>query len=550
MKEPANIGGHPWREWPAERRNLQELIRQAGLHQANENVLTIGGRVYTGQQLVDTAGRSAAFLHRHGVGPGDRVVVSSPNRSEVIDLFLGCAWSGATFVPLNPALKGDLLRHQLRAAAPAIVVFDLTTAKNIDVAADVLAEGDSVYVVVSTEPLDGIAGVVPTLPVGLEAMAVEYSLDLDPIEPAVVGPESTAAILFTSGTTGSSKGVVMPHGQFFWWSVIGTETLQLTDDDVLYTCLPLFHTNALTTLLQAIGAQAKAVIGPKFSVSAFWNRLDEAGATVTFTLGAMSTMLWNRRPLEGECGPFGLRLILGPGIDAAIKRDFEDHFNVQVVEGFGMTEIGVAFYTPVGQRTEGVLGLPHPDYEVDLVDAYDRSVAPGAVGELVIRPRQPFLISDGYFNDAEAAGVSRRNLWFHTGDLVSMDSDGMYRYFDRLKDSIRRRGENISSFELESVFLKHPDVVSAAAVAVPSELGEDEVMVCLQLDEARQPDPGELISFAEPHLPAYALPRYLRVLPAMPLTANGKISKKILRDEGITTDAWERKIGSSVVEPG
>lgn len=550
MKKPVEIGGHPWREWPAERRNLQELIRHAGLHQSQQNVLTIGDRIYTGQQLVDTAGRSAAFLRRNGVRPGDRVVVSSPNRSEVIDLFLGCAWSGATFVPLNPALRGDLLRHQLRAAAPSMVVFDLTTAENIYAASDVIAGGGSAYVVVYTEPLDGVAGVVPTLPAELETIAIEYSLDFDVVEPAVVGPESTAAILFTSGTTGPSKGVVMPHGQFFWWTVICTEALQLTDDDILYNCLPLFHTNALTTLLQAIGAQAKAVIGPKFSVSEFWNRLQEVGATVTFTLGAMNTMLWNRRPLEDEFGSSGLRLILGPGIESAIKRGFEDHFKVQVAEGFGMTEIGVAFYTPVGQRTEGVLGFPHPDYDVALVDTYDRRVTPGMVGELVIRPRQSSLISTGYFNDPEATETSRRNLWFHTGDLVSMDSSGMYRYFDRLKDSIRRRGENISSFELESVFLNHPDVVSAAAVAVPSELGEDEVMVCLQLAEVRKPAPEELISFAEPHLPVYALPRYLRLLLTMPLTANGKISKKVLRDEGITPDVWERKVISSIVNSG
>lgn len=540
MKNPAEIGGHPWRQWPANRRNVQELIRHAGLHQTEENVLTIGSRAYTGRQLVETAGRSAAFLRRHGVGPGDRVIVSSPNRSEMIDLFLGCVWSGAAFVPLNPALRGDLLRHQLRSADPAMVVFDETTGKNVHAASDVFDTEGPVRVVISTEPLDRFPQNAPALPPALKAIAVEFSLEDDPVEPAPVGPETTAAILFTSGTTGPSKGVIMPHGQFFWWSVICTEELQLTEDDVLYTCLPLFHTNALTTLLQALGAQGKAVIGQKFSVSAFWTRLVEAQATVTFTLGAMNTMLWNRRPAEGDHEASKLRLILGPGIEAAIKRDFEDHFRIQVVEGFGMTEIGVAFYTPVGQRTEGVLGIPHPDYEVALLDADGQPVAPGKVGELVIRPRQPFLMSNGYFDNPEATVASRRNLWFHTGDLVSADPDGMYRYFDRLKDSIRRRGENISSYEVESVFLEHPDIIAAAAIAVPSELGEDEVMVCLHVVEGQQPAPERLIDFAEPNLPPYALPRYLRLLPALPLTANGKISKQVLRDQGITTDTWER----------
>ncbi|WP_084222362.1 AMP-binding protein [Rhodococcus sp. Chr-9] len=540
MKTPASTGAHPWRQWPHRRRTLQEIICHAAEHQADEPVLTVADRSYTGRDLADVAARCAQFLQRHGVTPGDRVVVATANRREMIELFLGCAWSAAVFTPLNPALRGEMLRHQLRAARPTVVVFDRVTETNLAEASDVFDHPDPVLVRISTEPLDGYADDEVDRHHASVANAVEFQLGETGAEAVTVVPETTAAILFTSGTTGPSKGVIMPHGQFFWWSVICTEQLQLTSADTLYTCLPLFHTNALTTLLQALGAQARAVIGPKFSVSAFWDRLRQSEATVTFLLGAMSSMLWNRKPKVFDKENSALRVILGPGIEPAIKRDFEDHFGVEVAEGFGMTEIGVAFYTPLGQHTEGLLGFPHPDYEVAVVDAADCPLPDGHVGELVIRPRQPALISAGYFNAPEATTSSRRNLWFHTGDLVRKQSDGMYRYVDRLKDSIRRRGENISSYEVEAAFLEHPEVAAAAAIAVPSDLGEDEVMVCLQMTDGSTTEIEKLMAFAEPHLPAFALPRYVRIVAALPLTANGKVSKAVLRNEGVTDDTWEK----------
>jgi carnitine-CoA ligase len=535
----AAIGEHPWRAWPHHRRTLQDVLRHAGRTRAEDTVLTVEERTYTGAELVRTAARAAAFLDRLGVRPGDRVVVIAPNRAEHLEILFGCAWSGAVFVPLNPALRGDLLRHQLRKAAPAVVCYDRTTGAAVHNAADAFGGPGPALVHFSEDALDRPAEDPAPLPEELEAAAVEYVLGAQEAEPEPVGPHTTAAVLFTSGTTGPAKGVVMPHGQFYWWSLVCAEQLQLRGGDVLYTCLPLFHTNALTTLLQALAAGGSAVVGPKFSVSAFWDRLDSAGASVTFLLGAMTSMLWNRRPPEQRRGS-RLRLILGPGIDAGIKADFERHFGVHVAEGFGMTEIGVALYTPVEQRTAGVLGIPHPDYEVGVVDADAAPVPDGAAGELVIRPRRPYLISEGYFGDEQATMASRRNLWFHTGDLVSVQPDGMYRYLDRIKDSIRRRGENISSHEVETVFLGHCGIAAAAAVAVPSELGEDEVMVCLQPGEGAHLDPAEVIAFAEPHLPHYAVPRYVRVLPRLPLTANGKIAKQALRDEGVTPDTWEK----------
>ncbi|GAB2736099.1 AMP-binding protein [Amycolatopsis magusensis] len=529
-----SAGRHPWRRWPASHRTVQHILTGNADAAGGKLALTVGEQRFTARDLVDRAARTAATLRAHGAGPGDRVVVVSPNRAELIDLFHGSAWNGSVLVPLNPELRGDPLRHQLRLADPAIVLVDASTAAQVAAVAPAATR-----LVFDTPALDGPrdSGVGQQV----WADAARFALAPEGIPAEAIGPETTAAVLFTSGTTGPAKGVVMPHGQFWWWSVIGCEQLALDADDVLYTALPLFHTNALTTPLQAFAAGGRAVIGPRFSVSAFWTRLEQAQATTTFILGAMSTMLWNRRPETFDrTRTSRLRRILGPGIAPAIKREFEDFFGVHVVEGFGMTEIGVPIYTPPGERTSGVAGIPHPDFEVALLGPGDVILDGPATGELAVRPRQPFQIADGYLGNPEATLEARRNLWFHTGDLVERDARGYYRWRDRLKDSIRRRGENISSYEIEAAFRVHPAVADAAAIAVPSPLGEDEVLVCLHLADGAEFDPAALLATASEHLPAYALPSYLRVVDAFPLTANGKVAKQVLREQGVTEDTWER----------
>lgn len=539
-----HVGKHPWRQWPAAERTVVHLLQHAARTRADELVLTIGEQNFSAGELAAQAAQCAAVLQRYGAQAGDRIVMFSPNRAEIPGVFFGSAWLGSTFVPINPALRGDLLRHQLRQAAPRVVMFDDSTAEQLfptlDVFDDLPLELRPVIVRIGTAPLDGSAAEAQAL--ASPSLAVEtFELAGAGIEPAPVRPDTPVAVLFTSGTTGPSKGVVMPHGQFWWWSVIGSEELQLTESDVLYTNLPLFHTNALTTPLQALAANGRAVIGPKFSVSAFWQRLAAAGATVTFILGAMSTMLWNRRPERFDpSGTENLGRILAPGIDPAIKVAFEEFFDVQVLEGFGMTEIGVPLYTPVSERMVGVCGIAHPDYDVAVLDEEGQALSGAASGELAIRPRQPSLIADGYLGNPEATIASRKDLWFHTGDLVRREEDGVYRYLDRIKDSIRRRGENISSYEVETAFRKHAVVADAAAFGVPSPLGEDEVMVCLQLTAGAAFDPEALLILVAADLPAYAVPSYLRVMDAFPLTANGKTAKPSMRAEGVTVDTWEK----------
>ncbi len=530
-------GTHPWRAWPVGERTLTGLLDHVAATRTHDEVFATPHEALTALELRDRARGAAGQLAALGVTAGDRVAIFASNRIETVEALFACSWLGAVFAAINPELRGSTLLHQLKLAEPTVIVADAHTREAL-VAALASGEvpGDPRLVFAGGPGLNDEAGTAVDCPTGWTPWAPDR--DAAP-EPVAAKPGDLLAILYTSGTTGPAKGVMLPQSQLFHWGIIGVETLELVPGDVLYTCLPLFHTNALTTLLQALAAGGRAVVGPHFSVSRHWQRLSEAGATVTFLLGAMTAMLWNRRPAKEDLPPLHIRTILGPGTDPAIRTDFEEYFGLKMVEGFGMTELGVPMYTAHSGPGTGTLGVVHPDYEVRIVDDNDEDVPDGTAGELVVRNRVPFGISLGYFHNDAATVEAWRNLWFHTGDLVAREADGTYRYLDRIKDSIRRRGENISSYEVESAFLVVDGVDQAAAIAVPSPLGEDEVMVCLIPAPGVTLDPATLLDAVRTDLPKFAVPRYVRVMDAFPLTHNGKVSKKLMRDEGVTADTWD-----------
>jgi len=477
-----------------------------------------GRTEYTRADLLDRVRRTATLLRQRGVVAGDRVGVMSANRVEIVDLLLACGWIGAVFVPFNPANRAGALVHQLVLAEPAVVFADESSRPHLEAALAEAAGPDDARV------RPEVTGFSVTLPA--------ETADADPD----VAPSTLLALLWTSGTTGPSKAVQIPHGQFFWWPVVVTEEMALTSEDVLYTCLPLYHTNALTTPLQALACGGTAVLGPHFSVSRHWDRLAAAGATVTYLLGAMGTMLWNRRPQT--LPPLRLDRVLGGGMGAHLKTDFERFFGLRVLEGFGMTELGVPIYTPVEDPDTTGMGVLHPDFDAAVVDDHHEECPAGVTGELVVRARRPYAISTGYWRNERATAESRANLWFHTGDLVVRDEHGCFRFVGRRSDSIRRRGENISAFEVESAVGAVPGVSACAAYAVPSDLGEDEVMVSVVRTDHTL-NPADLLEHTRTLLAAHALPRYVRFVGELPLTGNGKIRKGALRELGVTTDSWD-----------
>lgn len=505
----------PWLlEVPSTKRTLSQLLILTADRRGDDVLLGTPELSLTARDLLTSVRAAAGVLRSRGVGEGDRVAVMSDNRLQIVELMFAAGWLGAAFVPLNPALRGPSLQHQLDLSDPVLIVTD-----------------------------EESAAVLAKLDWALDDLAVltwgEWPADVAPVaEPTEVRPDTTVALLHTSGTTGPAKAVQIPHGQLFWWSVVATEQMGLEPDDVLYTCLPLFHTNALTTFLQAMACDGRAVLGPKFSVSRHWDRLAEAGATVTYLLGAMGAMLWNRRP--DSAPQTSVRRVLGGGMSVHLKRDFEEFFDLEVLEGFGMTELGVPIYTPTGDTSVRGMGIAHRDYEAVVVNERDERVGDDVPGELLIRSRVPHTISTGYWRNAEATVASRRNLWFHTGDVVRRGADGCFTFVDRKSDSVRRRGENISCFEVERALETLEGVLACAVYPVPSGLGDDEVMAAV-VSTAQPLDPEQLIGNASEVMAQHALPRYLRFMEALPLTPNGKVRKAALKEDGITDDTWDRE---------
>ncbi|TDC46546.1 ATP-dependent acyl-CoA ligase [Actinomadura sp. KC345] len=464
----------------------------------------------TYRESAEAAARTAGALAARGVRRGDRVAVMAENRPEFLDLVFGCAWLGAVLVPLNTGLRRQGLRHALDVAEPPYLVAEPGHAARL---AEAGYRG-ALWLIGRDEP---------------------SPREAPPCRPAPVRPEETAAILFTSGTTGASRGVRCPHAQFGWWGANVADSLRLDCDDVLYTCLPLFHTNALNALAQALVSGASYTLGPHFSASRYWGRVAEADATVLYLLGAMVPMLMAQPPGPQDRAHRAWRA-LAPATPAHLWEHFRERFGVTLVDGFGSTETNLVIGTGVDESRPGFMGTLRDGFSARVVGEHLAPVPDGTPGELVVRTGQPYAFSTGYVGDpAEPPGS-----WRRTGDRVVREADGRYRFVDRIKDVIRRRGENVSSHEVETAVRTHPSVAEAAAFPVPSDLAEDEVMVTVVVRPGHAADPADLVRHCERELPPFAVPRYIDFVPALPMTETGKVRKATLREQGVTSTTWNR----------
>lgn len=487
-------------------------------------------------QALDIAARRAGTLAAHGIGRGDRVALLCTNRSEFMEIVLGCGWLGAVVVPINTASRGMQLEHILCNSGARLIVAEthlVGAVQAIDAQAHAL---ESIWLIESGEraeapdgngaPAAGSVAVQPLPPLG------------EPVAAPLIGDGDALAILYTSGTSGLSKGVICPHAQFYWWARLTAGHLGVVPGDVLYTCLPLFHTNALNAFFQALVSDAQLVADRRFSASGFFASLVETRATVTYVLGAMVPILLGR-PASGEERAHRVRIALAPGVPGHFQQEFTDRCGIALLDGYGSTETNFVLGGGIDDQRAGYMGRLVPGFDARVVDEHDHEVPDGEAGELILRADTPFAFASGYFGMPEKTVEAWRNLWFHTGDRVVREANGYYRFVDRLKDAIRRRGENISSYEVEQVLLSHPAVETAAVYAVKSELAEDEVMAALVLRAGETLDALDLIRYCEPRLPYFAVPRYLDFVTDLPRTENGKIQKYKLREAGISATAWD-----------
>ncbi|WP_217548143.1 AMP-binding protein [Streptomyces sp. GbtcB6] len=520
---------------------VPELVEAAAERYGDRPFLRVGRTARTYAETREAAAGMAGALAAQGCRPGDRVAALLGNRVELVDLFLGCAWLGAVAVPLNTALRGRSLEHALREARPRFLYAEPEPAGR---AVEAGYPG-TVWMAGETAPRHpGEAIGLPPHPGGA-AGPPPHPGGATPLPPSPVRPQDTAAVLFTSGTTGPARGVRCPQAQFVWWGRTVSDALRLTSDDVLFTCLPLFHTNALNTLAQAMTVGACVVIGERFSASRFWRQAADAGATTVHLLGAMVPML-----LAGPPGPddraHRVWRGLSPATPGPLWEPFRERFGVTLVDGFGSTETNLVIGSTPEHHRPGYMGTVRPGFDARVVDGDLGPVPDGTPGELLVRSHHPYAFATGYLGDPEPAPDS----WRRTGDRVVREPDGWFRFVDRIKDVIRRRGENISSYEVEAAVRSHPAVVTAAAFPVASELAEDEVMVAVVLRPGCVPDPADLARHCARELPAFAVPRYIEAVAELPLTETGKVRKAVLRERGVTPGTWDRDRASGFSAAG
>ena len=356
-----------------------------------------------------------------------------------------------------------------------------------------------------------------------------------------VSAHDTGMVLYTSGTTGPSKGCVLSHRFLIHQAEIICEHFRVTPQDTLYTAFPLFHGDAAYyTVLPALLKGARAAIGERFSASRHWDEVRKFGATVFDFMGATLTILWKR---EGRPDDADNPVRLAWGVPMPEFADgFEERFNLKLREVYGLTDAGMNAVYPLDEpRRAGACGKPVETYEVQIFDEGDNQQPAGAIGEIVIRPRQPSLILDGYLKMPEETLKATRNLWFHTGDLGFLDEEGYLHFVERKKDSIRRRGQNISAFELEEVLNMHPAVLESAAIGVPSELTEEDVMAWVVLRPDHSLTPDKLIDHCEKNMARYMVPRFVEIVDELPKTPTEKVEKFRLKERGVTASTWDRE---------
>ncbi|OAJ54799.1 ATP-dependent acyl-CoA ligase [Paraburkholderia ginsengiterrae] len=511
------------------RRTLPALLAARAARNGAAPLFSDRTTTWTASEAVDIAARRAGALAAQGVGRGDHVALLCGNRSEFMEIVLGCGWLGAVVVPINTASRGLQLEHILRNCGARLLVAEahLVDAVHALDAQDLPLE--TIWLIgepTMNAPESSTYATAP-LPPAREPAAPARLTDGDPF-----------AVLYTSGTSGLSKGVICPHAQFYWWGHYTARDLGVTAGDVLYTCLPLFHTNALNSFFQALIHDAELVVDRRFSARGFFDALVETRATVTYVLGAMVPILLGR-PVTANEREHRVRVALAPGVPENFQQDFTTRCGIALVDGYGSTETNCVISGALGAQRPGYMGKLAPGFDARVVDEQDQAVPDGEAGELILRADMPFAFASGYLGMPEKTVEAWRNLWFHTGDRVVRDADGYYRFIDRLKDTIRRRGENVSSFEVEQVLLSHPSVETAAVFAVKSALAEDEVMAAIVLREGKTLEPLELTRYCEPRLPYFAVPRYLDFVRDLPKTENGKIQKFKLRETGVTAKTWD-----------
>jgi crotonobetaine/carnitine-CoA ligase len=511
--------------------SLPDELRRAARDAGDQVFLTIGGRSYTFAEAWERSSAVAAGLRSQGLRPGDRVAILAPNRAEAVWTWFGSLIAGGVDVPLNAESRGSQLAYFVSDSGPRVLVGTPELLDGMRAAEGMLPE---VVVVLDVDVAPEILGNGTRYLTWSQLIGGGAPVDE---EWASTRPGLLASIVYTSGTTGPSKGVMWAHGYYPSTARLYATWAGFDEGLSFYSAQPLYHLDGRAAVVVAVYLRGRATLAARFSASRFWTDVENARANAFGFIGTMLQLL-AKQPGRGRPADAPLLVGMGTAIPANAQLELEERFSVRLLEGYGTTEIPLILACRRDARTTGTVGTPADGMQVVLVDDDDAPVPLGEPGLLCVRPEVPFSVTLGYWNKPEATAETFTNLWFHTGDLLRELEDGSgFEYVGRLKDSIRRRGENISAWEVEQAGLEHTDVLECAAIGVPSEVGDEDVALLVVLREGAAVAAGDLVDFMVERLPRFAAPRYVEIVDSLPKTPSERISKAEVRERGLTAAA-------------
>jgi crotonobetaine/carnitine-CoA ligase len=521
-----------WNSMDASWENYGKIFEDKATINAGRVALITEHEQITYDQLDARINRVGNAFEGLGIQKDDKVCVMLPNIPEFLYVWWGNAKLGGVTVPLNTALKGEGLAYIVNHSDAETLVIDHRYLPALE---DIRGALQHLKRLIVLGPGGKRAATLP-------AAAIDFAelLTAPATSPMKeVWSEDIDSIMYTSGTTGLHKGVIHRHSRCYGGFVLPIMT-GYTAQDVVYNTLPLFHIGGQNMVWMALVADTTVVLAERFSASRFWADVRQHGATFTLFLGAMIPIL-HKQPWRPDDGDNPLRVALSAAAPKTIWDAFERRFNVKIVELYSQTEGGFMINTEAQTADKvGSMGKPGATYAMKVVDSDDQELPPGEVGELIYKPTSGTALTE-YYKNPEATAEKTRGGWIRSGDLAYQDADGYFFFVDRKSDFMRRRGENISSFEVEKIINSHPKILESAAYAIPSELGEDEVMVAIVLQPGATLDPWELMQYCEAQMAYFMIPRYVRVVEAFPKTGTERTMKYQLKDAGVTADTWDRE---------
>jgi len=525
-------------------RVVHKLLERQAAKYGDKTFMYFRDKEFSFLDLERGACRVASGFQGLGIGKDDKVAIIMNNCPEYIFLQFGLSKLGVVQAPINTAHKGNVLAHMLNLADSRVVVVGIQYLDRIEKVLGNTPKLETVVVFhdahVDESGFDGIRARITKL--GKQVKDLSQLVDNDGFyQPVDVVWSDPFAITYTSGTTGPSKGAVTPHNLPLRSVRMLCEAAEITEDDCFYNTLPLFHSSGQhMSTSAALMAGARMVLAERFSTSKFWEDVWRYRCTEFTYIGSMLGMLFSEEPRPDDADN-PLRVLMGAGAPKAIFEAFEKRFGVRIVETYGQSEMGLPLNCTIRERKPGSCGKIPRDFVGKVVDANGVEVGPDTSGELLIRNIEPYAVMLGYYGMPDETTEAWRDLWLHTGDYLYYDADGYFFFADRKKDALRRRGENVSSYEVEMVVNSNPAVQESAVVVAKSPIGEEEVMVCLVLKPSRTLTPMELLAYCEERMAYFMVPRYVRFMEVLPKTATQRVEKYRLREEGITPDTWDRE---------